>query len=127
MIYLTFLQFPMVSVFWSEKYEIYVLRAFMSAHILMQLYTYFRFLCRCALQSYCSPCHCCDHCICTAGQRGFAHNCLLRGATCCGSCVRTADSDTLPLCSGEGVNAEPMTDLMFSVSHPAEGAKGVFV
>lgn len=63
-------------------------------------------------------------------------NCLLRGSTRSGSCVRTVDSDTLvplrrpltlPLCRLQGVNAEPMTDLMFSVSHPTEGRRGIVV
>lgn len=58
-------------------------------------------------------------------------NCLLRGATRFGPCVSTADSDTAAdvpaVFSSRGVNAELMTDPMFSVSHPTEGAEGTII
>lgn len=60
-------------------------------------------------------------------------NSLLRATTCCGFCVRTMDSDTqvhrgrtgdIFVVLVEGVNAELMTDCMFSVSHPTGGVEG---
>lgn len=47
-----------------------------------------------------------------------------RGQRHAGSAETTA---SVAVVSGEGVNAEPMTDLMFSVSHPTEGAEGIIV